>query len=119
VNFLKDQAGSRLIRTLFWAAALFALVMALLPHPPEIIGASDKIQHVAAFATLGLLGFYAYPRVSALRLVASLSLFGALIEIAQAIPMLHRDSDPIDWLTDTIASLVIIVSLRWWEAHKR
>ena len=120
MNFFREQAGSQLIRVLFWAAGLFALVMALLPHPPRLPGnPSDKIQHVAAFATLGLLGFYAYPRLLALRLVAALSLFGALIEIAQAIPVLHRDSDPLDWLADTIACLVIILSLRWWEAHKR
>ena len=44
-------------RLLFWAAAIFALVMAVLPHPPELPGdPSDKLQHVAAFATLGLLG---------------------------------------------------------------
>lgn len=120
MKFLRDQAGSGLIKALFWAAALFALVMALLPHPPRLPGnPSDKIQHVAAFATLGLLGFYAYPRLLALRLVAALSLFGALIEIAQAIPVLHRDSDPLDWLADTIACLVVILSLRWFEAHKR
>ncbi len=120
MNFLKDLAGSRLIRALFYAAALFALVMALLPHPPQVLsGFSDKIQHFAAFATLGLLGFYAYPKLSPLRLIVALSLFGALIEIAQAIPVLHRDSDPLDWLTDTIASLVIILMLRWWEALKR
>jgi hypothetical protein len=120
VNYLREQAGSRLIRGLFWAAALFALVMALLPHPPQLPGnPSDKIQHIAAFATLGLLGFYAYPRLSALRLVAALSLFGALIEIAQAIPVIHRDSDPLDWLADTAACLVIILALRWWEARKR
>ena len=120
MNFLRKHRGSRLIRTLFWAAALFALVMALLPHPPQLPGnPSDKIQHVAAFATLGLLGFYAYPRLSAVRLVAALSLFGALIEIAQAIPAIHRDSDPLDWLADTAACLVIILSLRWWETHKR
>jgi hypothetical protein len=94
--------------------------MALLPHPPQLPGnPSDKIQHVAAFATLGLLGFYAYPRLSALRLVAALSVFGALIEIAQAIPLVHRDSDPLDWLADTAACLVIILPLRWWEAHNR
>ncbi|HEX3422704.1 MAG TPA: hypothetical protein VHS33_04795 [Sphingomicrobium sp.] len=120
MNVLRRYRGGRLVRALFWAAALFALVMALLPHPPQIPGnPSDKVQHVAAFATLGLLGFYAYPRLSALWLIAALSLFGAFIEIAQAIPMLHRDSDPVDWITDTIACLVIVLALRWWESHKR
>src|SRR5262249_42757704 len=120
VNFLRRHRGGRPIRALFFAAALFALVMALLPHPPQVPGnPSDKVQHVAAFATLGLLGFYAYPRLSPLWLIADLSLFGALIEIAQAIPALHRDSDPLDWVADTLACLLVIVSLRWWEAHKR
>lgn len=120
MNFLRHRGGGRLIRALFWAAALFALVMALLPHPPPVPGdPPDKVQHVAAFATLGLLGFYAYPRFSAFRLIAALSLFGAFIEIAQAIPLLQRDSDPLDWIADTIACLVIILALRWWEAHKR
>lgn len=120
MKFVRRLAGGRLARTLFFAAALFALVMALLPHPPQIPGnPSDKVQHVAAFATLGLLGSLAYPRLSPLWLIAALSLFGAFIEIAQAIPMLHRDSDPLDWLADTFACLVSIVSLRWWEAYKR
>ena len=120
MNFLRRHQGARLTKALFFAAALFALVMALLPHPPELPGnPSDKIQHVAAFATLGLLGFYAFPRLSALWLIAALSLFGAFIEIAQAIPMLHRDSDPIDWIADTAACLIIILLLRWWEARKR
>jgi hypothetical protein len=118
VNF--QRRHKRVIRALFWAAALFALVMALLPHPPELPGnPSDKVQHIAAFATLGLLGVYAYPRLSALWLIAALSLFGAFIEVAQAIPMLHRDSDPLDWIADTAACLVIVISLRWWEARKR
>ena len=120
MNFLKRHKGGRLTRGLFWAAALFALVMALLPHPPELPGnPPDKIQHILAFATLGLLGFYAFPRLSALWLIAALSLFGAFIEIAQAIPALHRDSDPLDWLADTFACLPVILSLRWWEARKR
>lgn len=120
MNFLRRHEGKRLTRGLFWAAALFALVMALLPHPPQLPGnPSDKIQHIAAFATLGLLGFYAFPRLSALWLIAALSLFGAFIEIAQSIPVLHRDSDPLDWLADTAACLAVILSLRWWEARKR
>ena len=98
----------------------FALVMALLPHPPQVPGnPSDKVQHVAAFATLGLLGFYAYPRLSVLRLIVALSLFGAFIEVAQAIPAIRRDSDPLDWIADTLACLVVIMSLRWWDERKR
>lgn len=79
--------------------------MAVLPHPPQVPGEpSDKIQHIAAFATLGLLGMWAYPLVKPLKLLVWLSLFGALIEVVQAIPVLHRDSDPLDWLADFIAS---------------
>jgi hypothetical protein len=105
---------------LFWAAALFALVMALLPHPPDIPGhPSDKIQHVAAFATLALLGTWAFPRTSALALLVRLSLFGAAIEILQAIPALHRDSDVRDWLADTFAVAAILLILRWRRARSR
>jgi len=105
------------LQLLFWAAALFAFVMAVLPHPPDIT--NDKIQHMAAFATLGLLGSFAYPKLSGRRLLVGLSLFGALIEIVQAIPMLHRDSDPLDWLADTIACAVVLFAVRWWRARRR
>src|SRR4051794_18857902 len=92
-------------RLLFWAAASFAFVMAVLPHPPELPGApSDKIQHMAAFATLGVLGAWGYARTALVQLLAGLSLFGAFIELVQAIPDLHRDSDVKDWIADTIAA---------------
>ena len=99
---------------------MFALVMALLPHPPSLPGnPSDKIQHVAAFATLGMLGGLAYPRIATVRLIAALSLFGALIEVLQLIPALHRDSDPVDWIADTIACTLLLLALRWWQARGR
>ena len=116
MNLSERYAGGSLARKLFWAAGLFALVMALLPHPPRLPGdPSDKIQHIAAFLTLGLLGSFAFPRLSAIRLIVGLSLFGALIEVGQAIPALHRDSDPLDWLADTIACAVIVMLIRWWR----
>ena len=106
------------MKALFWAAALFALIMALLPHPPDIPGhPSDKIQHVVAFSTLGLLGTFAYPRGSVLKLIVGLSLFGAFIEVVQAIPMLHRDSDPLDWVADTVACALVVIAVRWWRAR--
>lgn len=110
----------RSTRALFWALALFALVMALIPHPPELPGdPSDKVQHAIAFATLAFVGSLAYPRLTHLRLIIELSLFGALIEVAQAIPVLHRDSDPMDWVTDTVACTFVLLLVRWWrKAHR-
>jgi VanZ family protein len=107
-----------LLRLLFWAAALFALVMALIPRPPPVPGhPSDKVLHVIAFATLGMLGSVAYPRLTTLRLVAGLSLFGALIEILQGTALIHRDRDVFDWVADTIACAVVIFALRWWRGR--
>lgn len=111
--------GSGRARGLFWAAALFALVMALLPHPPDVPGhPSDKVQHLVAFAMLGLLGSFAYPCLSTVRLILALSLFGAAIEVLQAIPVLHRDSDPLDWLADTVACAVVLLAVKWWRTRK-
>jgi VanZ family protein len=108
------------LRLLFWAAALFALVMALIPRPPPVPGhPSDKVLHVLAFATLGLLGTFAYPRFRALQLIAALSLFGALIEILQGTALIHRDRDVFDWVADTVACGVVVLALRLWQARKR
>jgi VanZ family protein len=112
-------SDSRLSRPLFWAAAIFAFVMAVLPHPPHVPGEpSDKIQHIAAFLTLGLLGAWAYPAMPLERLLAGLSLFGGLIEVIQALPLLNRDSDILDWLADTVASAFAIFAIRWWRARR-
>jgi VanZ family protein len=105
-------------RLLFWSAAAFAFVMAVLPHPPQVPGSpSDKVQHVIAFVTLGLLGAWAYPRSGWAPLLAGLSLFGALIELVQAIPALHRDSDVVDWVADTVACAAALALARWWRVR--
>jgi VanZ family protein len=95
-----------------------AFVMAVLPHPPEVPGhPNDKVQHVVAFATLSFLGTFAYPLTALTALFVRLSLFGAVIEIVQAIPALHRDSDVLDWLADTIAVAVSLLFVRWWRSR--
>ena len=84
--------------------------MAILPHPPDLPGnPSDKLQHIVTFATLAGLGTFAYPQTPLFRLFAGLSLFGALIEVVQAIPILHRDSDFWDWIADTIAAALCLL----------
>ena len=108
------------MRSAFWAAAAFALVMALLPHPPQVPGSpSDKIQHIIAFAVLGVLARLSYPAARTTRLVLGLSAFGALIEVLQAIPVLHRDSDPIDWIADTTAAAIVLVLTSLWRKHSK
>lgn len=111
--------GSRSSRGLFWAAAAFAFVMAVLPHPPELPGhPQDKVQHVAAFATLAALGAWAYPRMLLTSLLVRLSLFGAVIEAVQAIPVLHRDSDVLDWIADTLAAGLVLLAIAWWRRRR-
>jgi VanZ family protein len=113
-RYARGMVSVTLRRLLFWGAALFAFVMAVLPQPPELPGEpSDKIQHMVAFATLGVLGAWAYARTSLLQLLAGLSLFGALIEIVQAIPSLHRDSDVRDWIADTLACGFVLGIAAW------
>ncbi|KRC79952.1 hypothetical protein [Sphingomonas sp. Root241] len=93
----------------FWAALAFAFVMATLPHPPQLPGDPvDKVQHILAFTVLTALACAAWPAMSRLRLLIALSAFGALIEVVQAIPALHRDSDWRDWVADTGAILVTL-----------
>ena len=102
------------MRALFWAAAAFAFVMAVLPHPPRIPGEpNDKIQHIIAFTTLSLVGSWSYPATAPWKLLARLSLFGAVIEIIQMIPALNRDADVVDWLADTAAVVVVLVLVAW------
>jgi hypothetical protein len=46
--------------------------------------------------------------------------FGAMIEFAQLIPALHRDSDPYDWIADTLAALTVFVVIALWGySHAR
>ena len=97
----------RLVRFAFWAAALFAFAMAVVPHPPAI-PVWDKLQHMAAFFVITILGGVSYPRLSRLKLAAALVAFGGFIEIVQMIPILHRDSDVRDWIADIFAVLVAL-----------
>jgi hypothetical protein len=105
---------TRIVRIAFWLAAIFAFIIAVLPHPPQLPGApSDKVQHILAFLALGGLASFAYPRTSPVYLAAGLSLFGAMIELVQMIPSLNRDGDPIDWIADTAAAGLMLIFLHW------
>ena len=100
-----------LARPAFWAALVFAVTMALLPHPPQL-NVGDKYQHMLAFGTLAVLAAAGWPRAELLRLGERLSFLGALIEVLQSIPALHRDCDILDWIADTavVAGVLLVVA---------
>jgi hypothetical protein len=105
-----------LVRFVFWTALIFAVTMALVPKPPAVLGEmGDKYQHMLAFATLAVLASAGYPRATWLRIAERLSFLGALIEVLQSIPALHRDCDIMDWLADTasiLAALAVVALIR-------
>ena len=98
-----------LLRFVFWSALSFAVVMALLPHPPTIpSNPPDKVLHILAFATLSVLGAGAYPATRLWKLGGALCMLGAAIEFAQMIPLLYRDAQLGDWTADALAVLVTL-----------
>ena len=98
-----------LARVLFVAALAFALFMALVPHPPGVAEVNDKAQHSLAFVVLGVLAATGWPGAALWRVGERLSFVGALIEVFQSIPALHRDCDVMDWITDTAAIAVALL----------
>lgn len=113
---MKSVSLIRVLAALFWLALAVTVVMALLPHPPQIAAVSgDKTLHVIAFATLTLMASAAFPRRSAVELFAALAALGAVIEVLQMIPALGRDAEFADWVTDCVAvaiTLGIVTALR-------
>ena len=106
---MSSVINPRTFRVVFWLAASFAVVMALLPQPPytpdEELG--DKVQHIIAFAVLALLANLGFRRAPPRIIVERLSFLGAGIEVLQSIPSLNRDCEPLDWAADTLAVVVV------------
>jgi VanZ family protein len=96
----------RLLVFACWSAILLAYALAILPqsNAPRLF-ASDKVEHMLAFFVIALLARLAYPRTSLLLTIAGCALLGALIELTQMIPALHRDASFADWLADIAAIL--------------
>jgi len=100
-----------LLRLLFWAALLFAVVMALWPLATPIpdVGLGDKWQHMIAFFTLSLLAALAYPRTPLRTILLRMAVLGAGIEIAQLLMVsLNRTGSWLDLAADLAATLVAL-----------
>lgn len=102
----------------FFAALLFTFYSAVIPpqHALQLVP-WDKAEHFIAFYALTGLAAAAFPRRHLLVIALSLSGFGALIEIVQGLPMVHRDKDVWDWVADTLAigAALAPMLLVWWR----
>ena len=77
------QNYQKLTKYMFWSALLIIIILALTPGDQAMdTGFSDKINHLAAFCVLCILGCQAYPKKYAW-IVAGLLLYGIVIEIGQ------------------------------------
>ena len=105
------------IRRAFWLALAVTLVMALLPNPPALpMQATDKVQHMAAFAALTFLAALGFPSQRLRVIFVWMAALGLAIEVLQMIPILNRDTQAADWLADcaaTLATLLLCGALRW------
>jgi hypothetical protein len=96
-----------LMRVAFWVALATTLWFAWSPHPPTLLS-NDKSQHELAFAVLAIGWTLAWPQARWWAVAAALAGIGGLIEIVQAIPSLHRDSDINDWYADVAAIILAL-----------
>jgi hypothetical protein len=113
---------ARLAKIVFFAALLFTFYSAVIPpeHALQLVP-WDKAEHFIAFYALTGLAAAAFPKRHILVIAALLSAFGALIEIVQGLPIVHRDRDFWDWVADTLAigAALAPMSLVWWRRQAR
>jgi hypothetical protein len=95
---------SRLAKAAFFAALAFTFYSAVIPPQRALqLVPWDKAEHFIAFYTLTGLAAAAFPRRHILVIALLLSGFGALIEVVQGLPIVHRDEDFWDWVADSLA----------------
>jgi hypothetical protein len=112
----------KIARLVFFAALIFTFYSAVIPPSPALqLTPWDKATHFIAFYVLTGLAVAAFPKQNLLLVAALLSAFGALIEIVQGLPMVHRDRDFWDWVADTLAisSALAPMLLCWWRGQVR
>jgi len=101
VEFLLSR---RSFQIAFIAALALTLALAVSPFYPglAVIHYWDKLNHVAAFATLAMLARFAWSRVSVAALALALLGLGVFIEALQLIPALGRSARLGDIVADAI-----------------
>jgi hypothetical protein len=113
ISFLLNLA-----RIAFFAALIFTFYSAVIPPSQALqLFPWDKAEHFVAFYGLTGLAVAAFPKRNLFLIAGLLSACGALIELVQALPVVHRDCDFWDWVADTTAIIAALAPmlLVWWR----
>ena len=108
----------KVARAAFFAALLVTFYSAVAPPSHALqLTPWDKASHFIAFYGLTGLAVAAFPKARLGVIAVLLSAFGAVIEVVQGLPMVHRDRDFWDWVADSIAigSALAPMLLCWWR----
>lgn len=89
-------------QTILFSLLIFILFLATSPDPyPVPASDSDKVNHVLAFACLGVLACWSYPASRSTLLAGLLLAYGLGIELVQAL-LPHRDFSLLDLVADAL-----------------
>lgn len=99
---------------------MLTLVMAVLPgdETPQVFP-WDKASHVSAFYLLTLLAVAGGPLTDLLWVAVGLSALGGLIELIQALPIVHRDCSVWDWVADTVGVVSVLLPIVLVQSRMR
>ena len=99
------------------AAAVVAFGVFAPPGSAPSLMPWDKAEHFTAFYGLALLALFAFPKAEPARIAVVLSVVGGLVELVQALPVLHRDGDWRDWVADSLGLAAAMAPL--WAGQIR
>ncbi|WP_174301014.1 hypothetical protein [Caulobacter sp. S45] len=102
--FLIAARAALVVCVLLTAWGAFSPATAMRPH----LFPWDKAEHFSAFFALTACALAAFPKVRIEWIAAALSACGALVELIQGLPFVHRDMDVKDWVADTVAVLAVV-----------
>ena len=111
------MTNANLFRVLFFVSLLVVGFFTLNPAPPTLglDHVSDKLEHFVAFGGLAGLARLGFRRASDLALLEHVSFMGAMVEMIQAAPQIHRDCDWKDWVADTAGAITALLVLYAWR----
>jgi VanZ family protein len=97
---------------LFWGLILIVTALLLVELAPSYSGwpYKDKVEHMAAFAALGILGHLSYPRKS-IWVHSGLVAYGLLMEWMQGAFTLTRTASFYDWAADIAGVLLSALAI--------